>query len=122
MACTGFFGASGLLLLSTTANHPVVAMAIIGAASFTSDLVMPNAWPATMDVGGRFAGTLSGAMNMFGNFAGIVCPPVIGFILKHSHQNWTLTFYISATVYLLGGVCWLFLDPVTPLDKEAAVE
>jgi len=120
MAFTGFAGACGLILVSTTVASPVLTMLVIGAAGFFSDLVMPNAWPATMDVGGRFAGTLSGAMNMSGNIGGSLCPIAIGYILRHSNHNWALTFYLSAAVYLMGGVCWLFLDPVTPIEKDLA--
>jgi sugar phosphate permease len=121
MAFTGFAGACALILISTTIASPVITMLVIGLAGFFSDLVMPNAWPATMDVGGRFAGTLSGAMNMSGNIGGSLCPIIIGYLLRHTNHNWTLTFYISAAVYLLGGVCWLFLDPVTPIERETAV-
>jgi MFS family permease len=121
MAFTGFAGACCLILISTLIASPVITMLVIGLAGFFSDLVMPNAWPATMDVGGRFAGTLSGAMNMSGNIGGSLCPIIIGYLLKHTNHNWTLTFYISAAVYLLGGVCWLFLDPVTPIERETAV-
>ena len=45
-------------------NDPLLAMLAIGLASFSNDLVMPGAWAACMDVGGKYAGSLSGAMNM----------------------------------------------------------
>jgi MFS family permease len=98
---------------------PVYATVAIGLASFSNDLVMPGAWGACMDVGGKHAGSLSGAMNMWGNIGGALCPFVIGLILKWTDNNWNLTFYVSAVVYLLGIVCWKFLDPVTPLEAEA---
>jgi sugar phosphate permease len=60
-------------------------------------------------------------MYMSGNIGGSLCPVAIGYILKYSNHNWALTFYLSAAVYLLGGVCWLFLDPVTPIEKDLAV-
>jgi len=72
-----------------------------------------------MNVGGKHAGSLAGAMNMSGNIAGAIAPQVIGVILAWTHQNWNLTFYISAVIYMLGVVCWLFLDSVTPLEQEA---
>jgi MFS transporter, ACS family, glucarate transporter len=50
-------------------------------ASFCNDLVMPGAWGTAMDVGGVYCGTLSGAMNMWGNFAGFLAPVVTGYIL-----------------------------------------
>ena len=57
-------------------------------------------------------------MNMWGNIGGALCPFVIGLILKLTDSNWNLTFYVSAAIYLLGILCWMFLDPVTPLERE----
>ncbi len=118
MAYIGFAGAAGFLVLSTTMRDPLLAVLAIAMASFSNDLVMPGAWSAAMDVGGKYAGTLSGAMNMWGNFAGFVAPVVIGYLLKWTHSNWNLTFYVSAAVYLTGIIFWMLLDPVTPIDQE----
>jgi MFS family permease len=118
MGYIGFAGASGLLVFSTTVRNPLLAMLSIGMASFSNDLTMAGAWGAAMDVGGKYAGSLSGAMNMWGNLGGALCPLAIGYILKWSGNNWNLTFYVSAAVYLMGIVCWWFLDPVTPLDRD----
>jgi hypothetical protein len=30
--------------------------------------------------------------------------------------NWPITFYLSAGIYFAGMLCWIFIDPVTPLD------
>jgi MFS transporter, ACS family, glucarate transporter len=35
-----------------------------------------------MDVGGKLAGTLSGTMNMMGNFGGALYPVATGYILR----------------------------------------
>ncbi len=71
-----------------------------------------------MDVGGRFAGTLSSSMNMMGNFGGMAGPWVVGHILQYTSRNWEITFWISSIIYFLGALSWLFIDPVTPLEKE----
>ena len=60
MAYIGFTGASMFLLLSTQMNDPRMAMLCIGLASFSNDLVMPGAWAACMDVGGKQAGRSPG--------------------------------------------------------------
>jgi ACS family glucarate transporter-like MFS transporter len=117
MSCLGFGGAAAFLILSTVLHDPVAAILAIAMASFSNDLVMPAAWSAAMDVGGKYAGTLSGAMNMWGNFAGFLAPVVIGYLLRFTHSNWNLTFYVSACVYLTGILFWLLLDPVTPLEE-----
>lgn len=122
VAYVGFTGASAFLILSTMVNDPMWAILAIGMASFSNDLVMPGSWAAAMDVGGKYAGSLSGAMNMWGNIGGAICPMAIGFILKWTNNNWNLTFYVSAAIYLMGIVCWKFLDPVTPLEAEVPQE
>jgi MFS family permease len=129
IAYAGFAGAAGFLLLSTRMNDPTLAMISMGIASFSNDLVMPGAWASAMEVGGKCCGTLSGAMNMWGNIGGALAPLVNGYILlgrleipfagwtfTWADHNWNLIFYIAAGVYLMGIVCWALLDPVTPLD------
>jgi ACS family glucarate transporter-like MFS transporter len=117
VAYIGFGGASTLLVLSTRMENPVLAVVMIALASFANDLVMPGAWSTAMDIGGVYCGTVSGAMNMWGNLAGAVAPLVTGYILAWGHENWDLTFYVSAAIYLMGIVCWAFLDTGATLGK-----
>jgi len=72
-----------------------------------------------MDIGGKFAGTVSGSMNMLGNFGGMAGPVVVGFVLDWTHRDWQLAFAISAATYFLGAICWLFIDPEKPLEETA---
>jgi len=88
----------------------------IAMASFSNDLVMPGAWATAMDVGGRYCGTVSGAMNMWGNIGGAVAPMFNGYLLTWGMGDWDLTFYVSAGVYLMGIVCWRFLEPGASLE------
>jgi ACS family glucarate transporter-like MFS transporter len=120
MAFIGFTAASLLLIVSINLKNPVSAMVAMGFASFANDLVMPGSWGACMDVGGRYAGTLSGTMNMMGNIGGAVSPMAIGYILRWTNHNWDVTFYVSAAVYFMGSFFWLLMDPVTPLDEAEA--
>ena len=118
VAITGFAGASTCIFIFTGIQDPRVAMVVLGFAGFFNDFVMPAAWAGTMDVGGRYAGTVSGAMNMMGSVAGASSVLVVGYLLTWT-GNWTLTFYISAAIYLVGAVCWLFLDSHTPIEQPA---
>jgi MFS transporter, ACS family, glucarate transporter len=116
IAIVGFLGASASIFVFTTVQDPVKAMLVLGMAGLFNDFVMPAAWAGCMDIGGRYAGTVSGTMNMFGSIAGALSPLVVGYLLFWTSQNWTLTFYVSAAIYSLGAVCWLFLDAHTPLE------
>jgi len=116
---TGLTGAAVLLMVSFYIRDPLLAMLAMGLASFFNDTTLPGSWTACMDVGGNYAGTVSGSMNMLGNFGGMAGPIVVGYVLDWTHRDWQLAFAISAVIYFLGAICWLFIDPVTPLEKAS---
>ncbi|HVE42365.1 MAG TPA: MFS transporter [Planctomycetota bacterium] len=119
LAFTGFALAGVAFLFP--AHHmasPLIVMVAMGLASFFGDLSMPSSWSACMDIGGKFSGTYSGSMNMMGNLGGALGPILIGHLLVWSNQNWGLIFNISAGAYFVAAVCWLLIDPVTPLDRS----
>ncbi|HEV8483127.1 MAG TPA: MFS transporter [Blastocatellia bacterium] len=118
LAGIGFSGAGLLLVLSINIQDPVWAMVAMGFASFSNDLVMPPAWGTCMDVGGKYTGTLSGSMNMMGNFGGALASVITGYILDHTARNWTIPLYLAAALYFVGTFCWLLIDPVTPLEDS----
>jgi MFS transporter, ACS family, glucarate transporter len=43
------------------------------------DLMLPSAWAITLDIGGRYAGAVSGAMNSSAQFGGFVCSVLFGY-------------------------------------------
>lgn len=127
VAVTGLFSAGAMLIIATRINDPVFAMLALGLASFSNDLAMAPDWAACMDVGGRLAGSLSGSMNMMGNFGGMLGPLVVGFILSASKltptsaptmAGWTMAFLVAAVIYWIGAIAWVFIDPVTPLEDD----
>jgi MFS transporter, ACS family, glucarate transporter len=106
------FLASGVLLFAVTRIESTpLAMVAMGLASFCSDLTMPISWNACVEIGRRHTATLSGAMNMFGNFAGFVAPVVGGLILARSAGDWNLLLYLMVGASLVAAGCWMFLDP-----------
>jgi MFS family permease len=116
VAIIGFVGAAASIFAFVRVADPTRAMLLLGLAGFFNDFVMPAAWAGCMDIGGRSSGTVSGTMNMVGNIGGALSPLAIGYILTWYPGNWVLTFYVSSAIYLLGGVCWLFIDAHTPLE------
>ena len=117
IATGGMVAAAVLLWTVTRIGDPLLAMLVMGTASFANDLVMPPAWNSCMDIGGKYAGTVAGSMNMMGNLAGFVAPVIGGVLLDRTHNNWNLLIYLMAGVYLAGAFCWPFIDPVTPLEE-----
>jgi MFS transporter, ACS family, glucarate transporter len=118
VAVIGFVGAAAAVFTFTKVADPVKAMMLLGLAGFFNDFVMPPSWAGCMDIGGRYSGTVSGSMNMVGNIGGALSPLMISYLLKWYPNDWTLTFYVSSAIYLLGGICWLFIDACTPLEES----
>jgi MFS transporter, ACS family, glucarate transporter len=118
VAVIGFVGASASIFAFIQVADPVRAMFLLGLAGFFNDFVMPAAWAGCMDIGGRYSGTVSGTMNMVGNIGGALSPLAIGYILTWTSGNWALTFYVSSAIYLIGGICWLFIDAHTPIESS----
>jgi len=117
LAFVGYGGAAAMLLLSPRIADPLWAMLAMALASFSLDLTLPVCWRTAMDVGGKYAGTVAGTMNMAGQVGGAVGPIVVGYILQYLNHNWTLTFVLSAAINVLGGLCWIWIDPVTPIES-----
>ena len=114
----GFTAAAALLMTSFYIRDPLLAMLSMGVASFFNDTTMPGSWATCMDVGGRYAGTVSGSMNMLGNLGGMAGPVVVGYVLDRAPRDWHLVFVICSVIYFLGAICWLFIDPVRPLEDD----
>jgi MFS transporter, ACS family, glucarate transporter len=110
IAVFGFVMSGVLLFLVTRIDSTPAAMLAMGLASFCSDLTMPISWNACVEIGRRNTATLSGAMNMFGNFAGYVGPVVSGKLLAHAADSWDLLLYLMAGASLLAAACWVFLE------------
>jgi ACS family glucarate transporter-like MFS transporter len=116
LATSGFLGAAIFLALSIQFHHPMGAMLCMGMAGFCNDLAMPPSWAACMDIGGKYAGTVSGSMNMMGNLAGYASPVIGGYILAATGRDWNVFLYVLAAVYLAGTLIWPFIDPETPIE------
>lgn len=126
VAITGASSAAVLMFAHTQIADPLVGMLVMGLASFANDIIMPCSWGACMDVGGKYAGTLSGSMNMMGNFAGGLAPFVFGMVLDMARRPGAApafadaipNFYIMAGIYVVAALSWLLIDPVTPLEEQ----
>ena len=108
-----------MLVIATTFENPLFAMLAMGVSCFGNDMCMPGSWTACMDLGGRFAGTLSGFMNMMGMVGGLLAPYTIPIILDSAGGNWDVPIIVIAAVYFVGAIAWLGIDPVTPLEGAA---
>jgi sugar phosphate permease len=91
---------------------------MIAVSSLVKDMNMPASWAVCVDIGGKYSGTISGVMNMTGNFGGVAAAWVMGDVLDKygtTPEVWRNIFYMFAGVHVLGGICWFRVNATEPL-------
>jgi MFS family permease len=111
VAIMGFLSTAILIFIIPGISDVKLAMALMGLASFSSDLTMPISWNTCVEIGKQYTATVSSTMNMLGNFAGFVAPVVFGFILQNTNNNWAAVMYTMSAASVVSACCWFFLEP-----------
>src|SRR5262249_14781478 len=109
---------AGLVTLSCLWVHEVWLLGLAFSAwFFFNDATMGPAWASCADVGERYAGTLSGAMDMTGSLLGAVGMAAAGRLLHRGLYD--VVFVLFACSYSLAALCWLAVDVTKPLVPRA---
>jgi hypothetical protein len=113
---TGFIGlamAAATLLSSIWIEDAWLLGLLFSATFFFNDSMIGPAWASCADVGERYAGTLSGAMNMTGSLFGAVGMAFAGFLFIRGLI--VPVFIVFSCSYALASLCWLLVDVTKPL-------
>jgi MFS family permease len=110
LGCAAFGGSALLVLAAVLARSPAAKALLLAFALACADLALSACWAVCLDVGARYAGVVTGAMNTFGNLGGLVGPLVVGYAVER-WESWALPFSITAGVYAVGAALWLVIDP-----------
>ena len=78
------------------------------------DLMLPSAWALCIDLGRKYAGAVSGAMNTAGNLGGFVCATLFGYLVKAT-GNYNLPLFLIAGMLVISAGLFLFIDPTRKL-------
>jgi sugar phosphate permease len=110
VAITAMLGCGTLTMFAALSANPNRAVYFLTAAMFFLEMTIGPAWAVPMDVGGEFSGTVSGMMNMGGQFVGALSPTVFGVLV--SKGAWVAPFAVSAGLLFIGAAIWAFwIDP-----------
>jgi sugar phosphate permease len=120
VAITGMLASAAFALLAAVVEDAHTAVYCLTAGGFFLECTIGASWAVPMDTGGKYSGTVSGMMNMFGNFGGALSPVVFGYIAQQG--NWQAQFFIAAALLVLGSLIWGFwLDPeCSVVEKRGA--
>lgn len=106
----------GLALLTRDKVWTVVWLALGYAGS---DFMLPVAWAVCLDIGGRQAGTVSGAMNMAGQLGAFSTSVAFGYIVSAT-GSYNLPLIPMAVMTAISALLWFKIDPEKPLGLEPA--
>jgi ACS family glucarate transporter-like MFS transporter len=81
------------------------------------DLMLPSAWAICLDVGKRYAGAISGAMNTAGNLGGFACATVFGYLVQ-AKGDYNFPLYVIAGMLLIAALLFLMINPEKPIIKD----
>lgn len=87
-------------------DHVIVLICLADAAF---DFGQGANWASIVDIGGRYAGSAAGLINMVGNSGNFV-QPVVGAWIFNTY-GWDPLFAVYAGSFLLAASMWLFIDP-----------
>ena len=113
VAIVGLLGCAACIVPAALTEDAYVAVYGLTASMFFLEFTIGPSWAVPMDTGGKYSGTVSGMMNMAGNFGGAISPIVFGYLAEGG--NWQAPFIVAAGLLVIGSAVWAFwLDP----DKQ----
>ena len=81
------------------------------------DLMLPSAWAVCLDVGRKYGGAISGAMNTAGNIGGFTCATVFGYLVKTT-GNFNFPLYIISGMLVISALLFTRIDASKSLVQK----
>lgn len=108
-------GACGFLILmaAISSNNTITSSCLIGA-NFSFSFGVMVSYAVCADIGRNNAGTVTGAMNFFGQMGAFSLALIFGKIVQVT-KHFDYPLYLLAIVLFTGCLLWLAIDPEKPL-------
>lgn len=125
IALAGFGGAGVCILCMGLAAEAWQAVALLCLTFFINDLAVAPLWAASAEIGGRYAGTVSGVMNTAGCIGAFSGPLLTSVFLAAAPPGaaagtpWLTIFPLYAAAWFVAALAWLVIDAGTPIVRDA---
>ncbi|MBN8731812.1 MAG: MFS transporter [Acidobacteria bacterium] len=111
-------GASAIFLLATTLTQDKVASVLLLALGYAgSDFMLPVAWAVCLDVGRKYAGAVTGAMNTAGQIGSFLTSVSFGYLVTY-FGSYDAPLIPMGILTGISALLWLKIDPTHQLVKE----
>lgn len=117
-------GMSALFTIATilTANK-YLALAFLALSYAGSDFMLPTAWAVCLDIGKKYAGSVTGAMNSAGQVGSFISSVLFGYFVDYS-GSYDFPLIPMTAMLIVSAALWLKIDATEALipEDEQAIE
>lgn len=113
---TSMAAAGILMLLSIAIENKTVAIVTLALSFAVSDFMLPTCWAVCLDIGKRYAGTVTGSMNMAGQMGSTIAAAAYGGLVEK--YGWNPPLVGLGVLSLISALFWLRIDPTRLLVPE----
>lgn len=115
----GMFGLvmAGLcMIIGSFMQDNTLAIIFLSLGLAFKDFTLPVSWAVATDIGGKYAGAVSGTMGLAGQLGSVVMASAFGFILTATKTvelpqgNYELPVRLIGLLVILGGLLWFRID------------
>jgi len=106
----GYALAAVFLAFAILSTKPLAAAVLIALTAAACMLTTAPAWSTCVDIGREHSATVGAMMNSSGQIAAIFSQPIVGYSVARFH-DWNLPFWLLAGLFIVGAVCWAFVEP-----------
>jgi ACS family glucarate transporter-like MFS transporter len=114
LAGCGMAIAAAFIALGSQVQGARLASVVLAGGAGALYLAQSSFWSLTADIAGSSSGSVSGFMNMGGQFGGALTASLTPWIA--ARYGWTASFLVAAALCLLGAISWLAVDPSSRLN------
>jgi ACS family glucarate transporter-like MFS transporter len=108
--------AAAFLVYGAHIHSARLASVVLAGGAGSLYLSQSSYWSVSADIAGNSSGTVSGLMNMGGQFGGAVTASLTPAIA--GAYGWTASFVVAAVLCTLGGFAWLVVSPERSLGAQ----
>jgi ACS family glucarate transporter-like MFS transporter len=116
------FGSAGLIIccvtlyLGAVARVPWQNVMWMSFSLGSLGLSFNASWAACLDIGGKYSGSVSGWMNLWGNIGGVLAPVVTAWIA--TRYSWRAAIIVTSASAFIGVLAWFLVRPDRSLVRE----
>ena len=113
---------SGVFMLGTSQVESKELAVIFLALGYGSmDCMLPVSWAVCIDVGKKYAGAVSGSMNMAGQVGSFASTVLFGYMVTWFGGSYNKPLIPLACMLLVSAFLFTLIDPTEQLVKEKAL-